>query len=254
MELTKESAADEFKAKGKFRKKDLISNAPSKIHTKKYVEGKNIDRYLILEHKYLEWDTARVPELISRPTFPELYECPKILVNKLGDIKATIDYEHLYCDQTIRVLVLFKYLRNVENKSIANSLQKYYKFERRKLEENSEKVNYEYILGFLNSKLASYLLNQIRGPKNIDINPEYLKQLPIRTIDFSKLSEKKLHDGLIALVEIMLDLNKKIQTAKGGEKEQVQRQIEKADKEIDDLVYKLYGITEEERKIIEGGE
>ncbi len=28
--------------------------------------------------------------------------------------------------------------------------------------------------------------------------------------------------------------------------------VEKTDREIDDLVYKLYGITEEERKIIEG--
>jgi len=39
----------------------------------------------------------------------------------------------------------------------------------------------------------------------------------------------------------------------GGKKMQIQRQIEKTDREIDDLVYKLYGITEEERKIIEGG-
>ncbi|HEY4715896.1 MAG TPA: hypothetical protein VII00_02200 [bacterium] len=50
----------------------------------------------------------------------------------------------------------------------------------------------------------------------------------------------------------MLDLNKKIQTAKGSEKEQLQRQIEKTDREIDELVYKLYNIADEERKIIEG--
>jgi len=30
----------------------------------------------------------------------------------------------------------------------------------------------------------------------------------------------------------------------GGNKIQIQRQIEKTDREIDDLVYKLYGITE----------
>jgi hypothetical protein len=29
-------------------------------------------------------------------------------------------------------------------------------------------------------------------------------------------------------------------------------QIEKTDREIDDVVYKLYGITKKERKIIEG--
>jgi len=32
----------------------------------------------------------------------------------------------------------------------------------------------------------------------------------------------------------------------------VQRQIEATDREIDDLVYELYGLTEEEIKIVEG--
>jgi len=38
----------------------------------------------------------------------------------------------------------------------------------------------------------------------------------------------------------MLDLNKKIQTARGNENEQIQRQIKKTDMEIDGVVYKLY--------------
>ena len=32
----------------------------------------------------------------------------------------------------------------------------------------------------------------------------------------------------------------------------IKRQIAAADKEIDDLVYELYGLTEEEQKIVEG--
>lgn len=52
----------------------------------------------------------------------------------------------------------------------------------------------------------------------------------------------------------LLDLSKEIYPAKCSEKEQIQRQIEKTDREIDELVYKLYGITEEEKKIIEGKE
>ena len=51
---------------------------------------------------------------------------------------------------------------------------------------------------------------------------------------------------------MMLDLNRKIQTAKSSRKEQIQRQIKKTDREIDELVYKLYGIMDEERKVIEG--
>jgi hypothetical protein len=46
-------------------------------------------------------------------------------------------------------------------------------------------------------------------------------------------------------------LNEKLYTAKGGEKEQIQRQTEKTDQEIDKLVYALYGITTEEKKIID---
>ena len=55
----------------------------------------------------------------------------------------------------------------------------------------------------------------------------------------------------MSLVNVMLDLNKKIQNVEGRAKEQIQRQIEKTDREIDNLVYRLYGITDEERKIIE---
>jgi hypothetical protein len=77
------------------------------------------------------------------------------------------------------------------------------------------------------------------------------KRIPIRNIDFSNPSEKKLHDDLVALVDVMLDLNKRIQTAKGSQRDQIQRQIEKTDKAIDEIVYKLYNITEEEKKIIE---
>lgn len=70
-------------------------------------------------------------------------------------------------------------------------------------------------------------------------------------IDFLNNYEKKYHDDLVGLVDVMLDLNKKLQDFKGSEKEQIQQQIDKTDKEIDQLVYKLYGLTEEEIKIIE---
>jgi hypothetical protein len=38
----------------------------------------------------------------------------------------------------------------------------------------------------------------------------------------------------------------------GSGKEQLQQQIKNTDREINDLVYKLYGITDEERSIIKG--
>ena len=50
----------------------------------------------------------------------------------------------------------------------------------------------------------------------------------------------------------MLDLNKKLPKAKTAhEKTILQRQITATDNRIDKLVYELYGLTDEEIKIIE---
>ncbi|MBI5683123.1 MAG: hypothetical protein HZC45_08185 [Deltaproteobacteria bacterium] len=79
------------------------------------------------------------------------------------------------------------------------------------------------------------------------------KQLPIRTIDFNKPSDKAIHDKLVSLVDRMLDLHKKKNSMPpSSEREKFEREIAVTDEKIDDIVYGLYGITEGERKIIEG--
>ncbi|MDI6767961.1 MAG: Eco57I restriction-modification methylase domain-containing protein, partial [Bacteroidota bacterium] len=118
------------------------------------------------------------------------------------------------------------------------------------------KMSYLYLLGILNSDLLSSFLKRIsttfRGGY-IALNRQYIEQLPIRTIDFDNPEDKAMHDRMVRLVERMLDLNKKKQQAKAdSEKELFEHQIKATDKEIDELVYKLYNITEEEQKIVEG--
>ncbi len=59
---------------------------------------------------------------------------------------------------------------------------------------------------------------------------------------------------MVALVERMLDLNKRLPGARTDQEQTfIKRQIAVTDTEIDELVYELYGLTEEERKIVEGG-
>ena len=56
------------------------------------------------------------------------------------------------------------------------------------------------------------------------------------------------------LVQRMLELHKRLAEAKTPPaKTMLQRQIEATDQQIDQLVYELYGLTEEEIKIVEGG-
>ena len=71
-------------------------------------------------------------------------------------------------------------------------------------------------------------------------------------MDFSPLAEKAQHDKLVALVESMLDLQKKYyNTRMERDKELYERQIKVVDAQIDRLVYDLYELTEEEIEIVE---
>ena len=57
---------------------------------------------------------------------------------------------------------------------------------------------------------------------------------------------------MVALVEHMLALHKKLAAATiPADKQLYQRQIEATDRQIDALVYELYGLTEEEIGVIE---
>lgn len=109
-------------------------------------------------------------------------------------------------------------------------------------------ISLKYILGILNSRLINYYCSHFLVD---DINKEYLSQIPIRLINLSNKEEKAVYGKLVGLVNVIINLNTELAISKGNEKEQLQQQIDKTDKEIDDLVYELYGITDEERKIIE---
>lgn len=96
---------------------------------------------------------------------------------------------------------------------------------------------------------TQYSPTQFNHPEGTQL----LGELPIRTINFSDPADKARHDRMVSLVEQMLSLNKQLQTAKTDhEKTSLQRQIDLTDKQIDLLVYELYGLTENEIKIVEG--
>lgn len=113
-----------------------------------------------------------------------------------------------------------------------------------------------YFLGILNSKLLWFFLKStgyaLRGGF-FTFKTEYLKLFPIYTINFSDPADKARHDKMVSLVERMLKLHKDLEEIKTPDaKTQLQRTIEATDKEIDTLVYELYGLTEEEIKIVAG--
>jgi len=67
---------------------------------------------------------------------------------------------------------------------------------------------------------------------------------------FALLANIAWHDELVSRVERMLELHKRSPRTP-QEKESLQREIESTDGRIDRLVYELYGLTEDEIKIVE---
>jgi len=110
------------------------------------------------------------------------------------------------------------------------------------------------LLGILNSKLGWFLISsyctQIQNGYQLIF--KYFEKTPIHTIDFSNHAEKAQHDKLVSLVDNMLELQKKYdETRMERDKELYERQIKIVDAQIDRLVYDLYGLTEEEIKVVE---
>jgi hypothetical protein len=113
----------------------------------------------------------------------------------------------------------------------------------------------EYVLGLLNSKLLEWYIRQtatqMRGGW-YSFESRFIKNLPIRALNSDNPKERAQHERMISLVEQMLTLNKQLTAAKiPHEQETLKRQVEATDKQIDKLVYELYGLIDEEVKIIE---
>ena len=111
----------------------------------------------------------------------------------------------------------------------------------------------KYLLGILNSSLCYFLFRKILPKLRGDFyEPSYVyfKDFPIRPINFSDPTDKARHDKLVSLVERMLELHKRSPRTP-QEQEMVKREIESTDGRIDRLVYELYGLSEDEIRIVE---
>jgi type I restriction-modification system DNA methylase subunit len=191
------------------------------------LRGKSISRYAMHETnlyvKYGQW----LARNWKNTTF---YETPKIAIRETGSqIIATLD---------------------LENRYFLSSLYAIYS------KSKGERVSLKYLLGLLNSSLATYYVKiialDITKGAFTKFRTNQLARLPIRIIDFSDPKDKGCHDKMVVLVEQLLTLHKQSAATKTpDDKTRLQRQIDATDQQIDLLVYDLYGLTEKEIQIVE---
>jgi type I restriction-modification system DNA methylase subunit len=116
---------------------------------------------------------------------------------------------------------------------------------------SDKSFSYEYILSILNSKLMTFYLRYAIincSILTIHLDKSYLGKIPIKQI--SEYQQQLL----IKLVDKMLSLHKRLNEIgdkKTDERARIEEEIKKIDAEIDEIVYKIYGITEAEKKIVE---
>ena len=112
-----------------------------------------------------------------------------------------------------------------------------------------------YLMGILNSRLFGYIIkgqSTVMRGGYVKYSKQYIENAPIRTIDFTNPQDVEHHDQMVKLVTRMLALHRQLAAERNPQvKTVVQRQIDATDRQINGVVYGLYGLTEEEIKIVE---
>jgi len=186
-----------------------------------FFDGKHVARYELLWEqnnwiKYGPW--------LAAPRNPRNFEDEKLLIRKIvgGTLIATYIPDTSYCNTLLFILKI----------------------------QPGVSVSYRYLLGILNSYFMGWYFRKKFQISWDDTFPQIMirdiLQFPI------PLVAKARHDKMVELVDWMLALYNKLATATiPSDKKLYERQIEAIDRQIDELVYELYGLTDEEIKIVE---
>lgn len=114
-----------------------------------------------------------------------------------------------------------------------------------------KKYPMEYILALLNSNAVQYYTYKFiynNAIRSMDFYKAYAKKIPLPKYD------KNRQDGIAKLARGLITMHKKLFDLGGQQTNETQRlkdEIERTQKEIDNGIYALYGLDQDEMKIIE---
>ncbi len=231
---------DEKKARGAFGLKDVVSDVKDEHHPKPFVEGKYLTRWLPVTNKWLEWGTKRAPALFRRRTFPELYEVKEKLISigmaaGVEKLRVVYDDQKLYHNHSAWSFTPWHSLSGVRNRSIKKQTRYIDEMphpdlpQREELEDTSRRFAVKFLLGIMNSTAARDFLMANRR-SNINLYPDDWKKLPIPDVSLEQQAP------IIELVDQILDAKRNNPDA----------DVSELENEIDQIVYLLYGLTDEE--------
>ncbi|MFM6464752.1 MAG: Eco57I restriction-modification methylase domain-containing protein, partial [Planktothrix sp.] len=205
-----------------FNRYVIYPNDYKVIYTTKNIDINNYPNCLLYLEKFKDKLSAKRETkkgilpwwCLHWPRYTQLFEEQKIIIRQTADsIIATIDCDSYYTMNNVIILKI--------------------------KEEYREIFDYKFILAALNSKLINYIYKQLTQEENrafAEVKPQNIRKLSI--INTSAEHKKNIID----IVNQILTTKKSNPNADTTILEQ----------QIDQLVYELYGLTEEEIKIVEG--
>ena len=192
--------------------KKFLSEFQENNNYKKYLQGKHLEHYSI---KKTSLFINFDKDKLHSNTDETVYEKEtKILLRKTGNVLiATIDKEQYYTDQSIYNLY----------QQIGNNYSDYV------------------LVAILNSKLMNYYYNK-KLITNADVFPYikgvHIKSFPIPNKQINSLLDETIENKVKELIDYKQNRNS--------------IKVNSLEHEIDQLVYQLYGLTDEEIAIVEG--
>ncbi len=243
--------------------------------SQKIIFGKSINRYSVeFENTYCFFE-----DNISVYKTKETYFTEKILIQRIRNLSlkrrivATLDDEQYLCTNTLRIGILknnkfsLKFILALLNSSLINFLflklflnKDIYAFQLQKipikqisLESQQSFVENVHLMLYLNKNLQEVSTKFIRSLKR-ELSLENIQNklhcwYQLSYADFLKELKKQ---------KVELTLSQKAEWEGYFEQEQskvlsIQQRIDTTDKEIDKMVYQLYGLSDEEIEIVERG-
>ena len=201
----------------------IMEKKVSKNQIKVY-RGRSIQRYRTLKYYYFEFIKENIT---GRTTDPKkLGAKEKVLFRKTGfPLIATYDNSSTFVEQSLYFLY-----------------------------NNRSDLSLKYFTAIINSKLFQFVYyNKLITNKHStpQLKKKDLDIFPVLVPELKKKKEKSQHDKLVSLVDQMLAVQKKYHTVTSEDDKKFHKQkIDILDRKIDKLVYELYGLTDEEIKII----
>ncbi|PKP61443.1 hypothetical protein CVT91_03275 [Candidatus Atribacteria bacterium HGW-Atribacteria-1] len=193
--------------------------------SKKLLFGKDIVRYMITYHdNWVNYDPLKMKKIEMRRNGgglrlrkKEIFERKKILTRQTADeIIATFDIDNYYYSNTLHGTAI-----------------------------TNPQYNPLYVLALLNSRLMTWYYRSTtaeEGKVFAQIKIELLKLLPI------KIADEKTQQPFIILVDKILTITKTPDYLQNMDK---QAQVKEYENHIDQMVYKLYDLTDGEIEIVE---